>query len=94
MLDDNRFFSRLKGESRDQARKEKQFLEDITNELGSLEDLQSFEGDLAARRKEILFKVTTEMEDTQNALKKAEDLVARLKKHQQLLEGLQRLLAK
>ncbi|MEW6141955.1 MAG: hypothetical protein AB1597_02210 [Chloroflexota bacterium] len=94
MLDDNRFFSRLKGEARDQTRKEKQFLEDITSELGSLEDLQTFEGDLAARRKEILFKVTTEMEDTQNALKKAEDLVARLKKHQQLLEGLQRLLAK
>jgi hypothetical protein len=94
MMDDNRFFSKMRGENRDQQKKEKQFLDDITSELGSLEDLQGFEGDLATRRKEILFKVTTEMEDTQLALKKAEDLANRLKKHLQLLEGLQRLLQK
>ena len=46
------------------------------------------------RRKEILFRVTTEMEDTQSALKRAEELVTRLHRHVTLLEGLQRLLSK
>ena len=94
MMQDNKFFSRLRGESRDQDRKEKKFLDDFSSELGSLEDLQGFEGDLTTRRKEILFKVTTEMEDTQTALRKAEELAARLRKHLTLLEGLQRLLSK
>ena len=79
--------------SRDPMRKE-QFLSDITNELGSIEELQNVEGDLMQRRQEVLFKVTTEMEDTSAALKKAEETVARLKKHLNLLEGMRRLLHK
>jgi hypothetical protein len=94
MIEDHKFFSRLRSESKDQSKKEKQFLDEFSSELGNLEDLQNFEGDLTTRRKEILFKVTTEMEDTQTALRKAEELVARLKKHLTLLEGLQRLLSK
>ena len=94
MMDDNKFFSRLRGDTKNQVSKEKQFMEEVTEELGGLEDLSNFEGDLQTRRKEILFKVTTEMEDTQAALKKAEELVQRLRKHQTLLEGLQRLLSK
>ncbi len=94
MMDDSKFFSRVRNDAKDQSKKEKQFLEDITGDLGSLEDLSNFEGDLGTRRKEILFRVTTEMEDTQTALKRAEELVARLRKHITLLEGLQRLLSK
>jgi septal ring factor EnvC (AmiA/AmiB activator) len=78
---------------RDSLRKE-QFLNDVTNELGTLEELQNVEGDLQQRRQETLFKVTTEMEDTTAALKKAEETVARLKKHLSLLEGMRRLLQK
>jgi len=93
-MDDSKFFSRVRSDTKDQSKKEKQFLDDVANELGSLEDLSNFEGDLVTRRKEILFRVTTEMEDTHSALKRAEDLVARLRKHITLLEGLQRLLSK
>jgi len=93
-MDDSKFFSRVRNDSKDQSKKEKQFLDDVTSELGNLEDLSNFEGDLVTRRKEILFRVTTEMEDTQTALKRAEELVARLRKHITLLEGLQRLLSK
>jgi len=94
MMDDSKFFSRVRNDTKDQSKKEKQFLDDVTSELGNLEDLSNFEGDLVTRRKEILFRVTTEMEDTQTALKRAEELVARLRKHITLLEGLQRLLSK
>jgi hypothetical protein len=93
-MDDSKFFSRVRNDTKDQSKKEKQFLDDVTSELGNLEDLSNFEGDLVTRRKEILFRVTTEMEDTQTALKRAEELVARLRKHITLLEGLQRLLSK
>jgi hypothetical protein len=79
--------------AKDAMRKE-QFLNDVTGELTNLEELQNVEGDLMQRRQETLFKVTTEMEDTSAALKKAEETVARLKKHLSLLEGMRRLLQK
>ena len=59
-----------------------------------LEDLANFEAGLSERRSEILFKVTAEMEDTENALKQAEQLVQRLKKHLEQLKGLQKVLSK
>jgi septal ring factor EnvC (AmiA/AmiB activator) len=74
--------------------RKEQFLSDVASDLGTLEELQNVEGDLQQRRQETLFKVTTEMEDTSAALKKAEETVARLKKHLNLLEGMRRLLQK
>jgi hypothetical protein len=65
--------------------------------MGSAEELKAlsgFEDDLGTRRNEILFKVQNEMEDTRNALKEAEQLVERLRRHFSQLEGIQRILTK
>jgi len=59
-----------------------------------MEDLAYFEADLAERQKQVLFEITTEIEDTENALKQAEQLIQRLKKHLEQLKGLQRVLSK
>lgn len=65
--------------------------------MGSAEELQALagkEGQLDIRRNEILFNVTTQMEDTRNSLKEAEALVERLRRHMSQLEGIHRILTK
>jgi len=65
--------------SEEQGRRESSFLSSLGEaELGKLAD---FEADLGQRRDEILFKITTEMEDTKNALNQVEQLAQRLKKY-------------
>ena len=53
--------------ARDQKVRESNFLSDV----GELTDL---EANLGQRRDEILFKITTELEDTKNALDQVEQL--------------------
>jgi hypothetical protein len=60
--------------AREQKKRESSFLSDV----GELTD---FEADLGHRRDEILFKITTEMEDTKNALNQVEQLAQRLRKY-------------
>ncbi len=65
--------------------------------MGTAEELKAlggYEGQLDSRRNEILFNVTTQMEDTRNALKEAEALVERLRKHMAQLEGIHKILTK
>lgn len=90
MKDPNRSFSQLK---KDQLGRESDLLTHLGSE-GELKALAGFEQDLGARRNEILFKVQVQMEDTRNELKKAEELVDRLKKHLSQLEGMHRILTK
>ena len=59
-----------------------------------MEDLAHFEADLTQRQSQVLFEITTQIEDTEDALKQAEELVQRLKKHLEQLKGLQRVLSK
>jgi len=59
-----------------------------------MEDLAHFEADLTQRQSQVLFEITTQIEDTEDALKQAEQLVQRLKKHLEQLKGLQRVLSK
>ncbi len=59
-----------------------------------MEDLARFESDLTQQQSRLLFEITTEIEDTENALRQAEQLVQRLKKHLDQLRGLQRVLSK
>ena len=63
-------------------------------EGNKLEKLANFEAELSGRRSEILFKVVTDMEDTESALIEIEQLVQRLKKHLEQLKDLQRVLSK
>jgi predicted translin family RNA/ssDNA-binding protein len=58
------------------------------------EDLAQFEAELTQRQSQVLFEITTEMEDTEGALKQAEQLVQRLKKHLEQLKELRRVLSK
>ncbi|HEX76142.1 MAG TPA: hypothetical protein G4O12_06115 [Dehalococcoidia bacterium] len=91
MKDADRSYSQLKKE---QLGRESELLSQLLGSVSELKDLATFEADLGLRRNEILFKVTVEIEDTRNALKQAEQLVDRLKKHLSQLEGLHRILTK
>ena len=84
-------YSELKKE---QLGRESELLSQLLGSFGQLNDLSAFESDLGLRRNEILFKVTVEIEDTKSALKQAEQLVERLKKHLSQLEGLHHILTK
>jgi len=57
-------------------------------------DLETFEADSAIRRNELLFKIQSDMEDTKNALKQAEQLTDRLRRRLSELEGMYRILTK
>jgi hypothetical protein len=70
---------------------------ELMNIIGSAEELAALsgkEGQLEIKRNEILFNVTTQMEDTRNALREAEGLVERLRKHLNQLEGIHKILTK
>jgi len=79
--------------TKEQVKRENALLSHLMEET-EIEDLANFEAELGERRSEILFKITTEMEDTENALKQAEQLVQRLKKYLEQLKGLRRTLSK
>jgi len=49
---------------------------------------------LTEHRNELLFKLTTEIEETEGNLERAEQLVDKLKKHLKQLKELQRVLSK
>ena len=83
--------AKLKGE---QLGKEGGLLSELMGQAGVIKDLAASEADLAARKNEILFKVTAEMEDCQDALRQAEQLVDRLKKHHAQLQSLYQILTK
>lgn len=65
----------------------------LLGEVG-IEDLIHFETDLTERQNKVLFEIATELEDTEGALRQAEQLVQRLKKHLGQLKDLQRVLSK
>jgi len=79
--------------TKEQLKRENDLLSHLMEET-EIEELANFEAELSERRSEILFKITTEMEDTENALKQANQLVQRLKKHLEQLKGLHRTLSK
>jgi calcineurin-like phosphoesterase len=65
-----------------------------SNFLTDLGEMSSFEADLGQRRDEILFKITTEMEDTKNALNNVEQLAQRLRKYLDRLRNIYQTLSK
>jgi calcineurin-like phosphoesterase len=73
--------------AKEQANRESSFLSDV----GELAD---FESGLGQRRDEILFKITTEIEDTKNALNQAEKLAQRLEKYLDRLRKIHQTLSK
>jgi hypothetical protein len=60
----------------------------------NIERLTNFELELGERRNETLFKLSAEIENTENALNQAEQLAQRLKKRLKQLKDLQKVLSK
>ena len=85
-----KFFNRTKDE---QAQGKSELLSRLIDEIG-MEDLINFETDLSGRQNQILFQIATEMEDTESALRQAEQLIKKLKKHLEQLKDLQRVLSR
>ncbi len=79
--------------SKEQANREDSLLSRLMAEVG-IEDLADFEHDLDERHSITLFKITTEIEDTQNALNQVEQLSQRLRKHLEKLKKLHQILSK
>lgn len=79
---------------REQMERESGLLSQLMRQVETTKDLKTFEADLAARKNEILFKVTSEIEDCKSAVKEAEDLTNRLKKHLIQLQNLHRILTR
>lgn len=78
---------------REQANRENVLLSELMGEAG-IEELVDFEAELGERQTEILFKITTEIEDTRDALNQVEQLAQRLKKHLERLKKLHQTLSK
>jgi hypothetical protein len=79
--------------SKEQANREDSLLTKLMAEVG-IEDLADFETEIEERHSITLFKITTEMEDTQHALNQVEQLSQRLKKHLERLKKLHQILSK
>jgi len=62
--------------------------------LSHLKEGVEFESQLTEHRTELLFKLATEIEETEGNLERAEQLVDKLKKHLKQLKELQRVLSK
>ena len=77
----------------EQLQREGRLLSHLLAETG-MEELTRFEADLTQQQGRLLFEIVTELEDTESALKHAEQLVERLKKHLEQLKGLQKVLSK
>ena len=79
--------------TKEQTQRESSLLSRLMGEAG-VEDLANFEAELTERQSQVLFEITTKIEDTENALKQTEQLTQRLKKHLEQLKDLQRVLSK
>lgn len=79
--------------AREQEKRESTFLSEVVGS-GELKELADFDASASQRREEILFRITTEIEDTKNALRQAEQLVQRLKKYLERLRKIHQTLSK
>ena len=78
--------------AKEQGRRESSFLSSLGE--AELKGLSDFETDLGQRREEILFKITTEMEDAENALNQVEQLSQRLRKYLERLKKIHQTLSR
>ena len=77
---------------REQKQRESKLSSQLMGE-SEMQDLTHFEANLSERQNKVLFEITTQIEDTENALKQAEQFVQRIKKHLEQLKSLQRVLS-
>ena len=92
-METKRYLDVLARLSDDQNRREGKLLADLLGE-GHFDELSSYEVNLAQQESKLLFSIQAEIEDTEMALKQAEELSRKLKKHVERLKGLQKVLSK
>ena len=78
--------------AREQAKREEALLSKLAGET-KMEELTDFEAGVSKRQTETLFQITTEIEDTENALNQVDQLAQRLRKHLERLRKLHRTLS-
>lgn len=88
--DDRNNLGRL---SEEQQKRESVLLSGLMEKFG-VAGLTLSEGDTTEGNNRLLFLITTEMEETQNAMRETEQILLKLKKHLQQLKGLQEVLSK
>jgi vacuolar-type H+-ATPase subunit I/STV1 len=76
----------------EQGRRENNFLSSLGE--AELKQLSDFEAGAGQRREEILFKITTEIEDTQSALAQVEQLAQKLRKYLDRLKKIHQTLSR
>ena len=88
---DNKSFGQIR---KGQEERESGLYSELMGAREEISSLSGFDSSLDNRRNEILFKLTTDIEDTRNAMRQAEQLVSRLKNKLDQLEGMHRILTK
>ena len=88
--DDRNNLGRL---SEEQQKRESTLLSGLMEKFG-VAGITLSEGDTTEGNNRLLFLITTEMEETQNAMRETEQILLKLKKHLQQLKGLQEVLSK
>jgi hypothetical protein len=89
----NKYSEALDRLSDDQNRREGKLLADLIGE-GHLDELATYEANLADQQSRLLFSIQAELEDTEMALNQTEELARKLKKHLERLKGLQKVLSR
>ena len=91
MRESDRSFGQMK---KDQIPLEGELHSKLMGSAGEFSDLENLLANSDVRRNELLFKLTTQIEDAKSALKQAEQLADRWKKRVAELEGMYRILTK
>ena len=79
---------------KDQIPREGELYSNLMGGAGEFGDLENLLANSDVRRNELLFKLTTQIEDAKSALKQAEQLADRWRKRVAELEGMYRILTK
>ncbi len=91
-MDSSKYLESLDRLAGEQQRREGKLLAEMLGEAG-YDDLATYEANLAEQQSRLLFSIQAELEDTEMALRRAEQLAQKLKKHLDRLKGLQKVLS-
>jgi hypothetical protein len=91
MRESDRSFGQI---NKDQMAREGELYSKSMGSGGEFGDLETLLATSDVRRNELLFKLTTQIEDAKSALKQAEQLADRWRKRVAELEGMYRILTK
>jgi len=92
-MDNRQYMESIGKLAGDQQRRESKLLAELLGDA-HYDELAAYEANLAEQQSRLLFSIQAELEDTEMALRQAEQLTQKLKKHMERLKGLQKVLSK